>query len=234
MSIVREICGINTKIIKSRTRTMKIKVYIDSIRVSIPNNMSYYTQYNDIVKFVSDNIEWIKEEQKRVIEENKFPVHEYKDGEEVYLFGEKYTLCVKEGKSESFVSDDKIILTLKDTDKEYKRYELLNALYRKKLKEKLDELMPAWEEKTGLFSNEVSVKYMSASWGRCSYKVRNISFSSELAKVPVECLEYVILHELSHIAVPNHGKDFQALLDKYMPDWRDVSNRLDYEYIYMR
>ena len=49
----------------------------------------------------------------------------------------------------------------------------------------------------------------------------------QLAKKPIECLEYVILHELAHLKVHNHGPEFTAILDQYMPCWRDHRRRLN-------
>ena len=61
---------------------------------------------------------------------------------------------------------------------------------------------------------------MTSRWGTCNTKTKKIWLSTNLAKRPIECIEYVVLHELVHTVVPNHGPDFKALLNKYMPDWK--------------
>jgi predicted metal-dependent hydrolase len=68
---------------------------------------------------------------------------------------------------------------------------------------------------------------MKTRWGTCNTRTRKIWLNLQLAKKPVECLEYVILHELAHLKVPNHGKDFIAIMDQYMPDWREIKARLN-------
>ena len=67
---------------------------------------------------------------------------------------------------------------------------------------------------------------MKTRWGTCNTKTKKIWLNVRLAEHPAECLEYVILHELAHTRVPNHGADFKAILTEYMPDWRTVKRRL--------
>ena len=71
---------------------------------------------------------------------------------------------------------------------------------------------------------------MTTRWGTCNTSTGKIWLNLQLAKKPTECLEYVVLHELAHLKVPNHGKAFEAVLDRYMPDWRSVRTRLNKEF----
>ena len=48
-----------------------------------------------------------------------------------------------------------------------------------------------------------------------------------MVEKPLDCLEYIILHELVHLKVSNHGKEFTSMMDKYMPDWKDRKNLLN-------
>ena len=68
---------------------------------------------------------------------------------------------------------------------------------------------------------------MTTRWGTCNTKTGKIWFNLQLAKKPVECLEYVILHELVHLQVKNHGPDFVAMMDLHMPYWRDIKIQLN-------
>lgn len=61
---------------------------------------------------------------------------------------------------------------------------------------------------------------MKTRWGSCNVEAKRIWFNLYLVHYPTECLEYVILHELAHLKVQNHGADFRLLLDTYMPDWQ--------------
>ena len=73
------------------------------------------------------------------------------------------------------------------------------------------------------------VQRMKTKWGSCNYKACTIRLNTELAKKPVECLEYIVVHELVHLLEPTHNARFGALMDRFMPKWqfhRQVLNRL--------
>ena len=106
--------------------------------------------------------------------------------------------------------------------------ENLKEWYRPILKAKIAELLPALEAQTGLYCSEWRVKDMKNRWGSCNITKKRIWLNLKLVQYPPECLEYVILHELIHLKVPNHSADFYAELDQYMPDWqmrRKILNR---------
>lgn len=70
---------------------------------------------------------------------------------------------------------------------------------------------------------------MKTRWGSCNYKARTIRLNTKLAKKPPECLEYVVVHELVHLLEATHNARFIALMDRFMPSWKDhrqVLNRL--------
>ena len=94
-------------------------------------------------------------------------------------------------------------------------------LMRNVLNRQISELVPVWEEKTGLHCTEWIIRDMKSRWGSCNTRTGKITFSLQLATMPEDFVEYVILHELLHLRVPNHGSDFKAELDKYMPDWKE-------------
>ena len=78
-----------------------------------------------------------------------------------------------------------------------------------------------------LYCDSWQTKYMTTRWGTCNTNTRKIWLNLQLAKKPIECLEYVILHELAHLKVKNHGADFVAILDQHMPYWKDIRQRLN-------
>ena len=79
---------------------------------------------------------------------------------------------------------------------------------------------------------------MTTRWGTCNTNTRKIWLNLQLAKKPIECLEYVILHELAHLRVRNHSKDFVTIMDQYMPYWREKrallnDSKLDFMQTYL-
>lgn len=71
------------------------------------------------------------------------------------------------------------------------------------------------------------LRKMKTRWGSCLPAKRSITFNSELAKYPESCIEYVVIHELCHLQIPNHGADFKALMTKRMPEWKTIKKELN-------
>ena len=66
----------------------------------------------------------------------------------------------------------------------------------------------------------IKIKTMKSMWGNCNYTKRIITFNLFLAKTHIECIDYVITHELSHLIHHNHGKEFHSLMTTLIPNWK--------------
>ena len=110
---------------------------------------------------------------------------------------------------------------------QYEDDKAIRSLYSEIITGRLQSRLPYWEEKTGLKCSGWSVRYMKSRWGSCNTKTGKLNFNIMLAEKNERCLEYVILHELAHTKVPNHGKDFKAILDRYMPEWKNIRRELN-------
>lgn len=130
-------------------------------------------------------------------------------------------------KKDSKIDGNKIILSMKENTAAGQRERFAREQFRKILVEQLERLIPKWEKTTGLYCDSFQTKYMLTHWGTCNSKAKRIWINLQMVEKPLECLEYVILHELTHLKVSNHRKDFVASMDKYMPDWRDKKNLLN-------
>jgi predicted metal-dependent hydrolase len=94
-------------------------------------------------------------------------------------------------------------------------------------------MLEKWEVKIGVQSNEFGIKKMRTKWGTCNTTAKRIWLNLELAKKPVECIEYIIVHELVHLLERSHNDRFVALMNEHMPKWRfhrDELNRLPFRH----
>jgi len=107
------------------------------------------------------------------------------------------------------------------------KLKLLNNFYRSELQQQLDKYLPYWEARLGVKANAISVRKMKTKWGNCNTDTKRILINLELAKKPVECLEFILVHELVHLLERHHNKRFVALMDKHLPDWRERRNLLN-------
>lgn len=96
------------------------------------------------------------------------------------------------------------------------------------LKRRIEARLPVIEEATGLYCSGWTVRDMHTRWGSCNTKTHHINLSLMLAARSDTELDYVILHELVHTVVPDHGPDFYALMDRFMPGWKKIRKTLNY------
>lgn len=99
--------------------------------------------------------------------------------------------------------------------------------YKKKLLEVLPQVIRKCERITGLHALEWKLRDMKTRWGSCNIQKKRIWLNIQLAAYPRECLEYVVTHELVHLLVPGHGKEFWSYMDRFFPEWRRVRKELN-------
>lgn len=89
-------------------------------------------------------------------------------------------------------------------------------------------LVESWEPILGVKAKRLVYRNMKTRWGSCQPSTGRICINTRLALYPPECLEYVVVHELCHLLVANHGPEFKALLGRVMPDWKNRAKKLHY------
>ena len=87
-------------------------------------------------------------------------------------------------------------------------------------------LVEKWEPILGVKVGSLAYRKMKSRWGSCQPSTGRICINTVLALCPPECLEYIVVHEMCHLLVPGHGPEFRALLDRYLPDWRERKKKL--------
>ena len=222
-----EISGIEIEVQKKNIKNLHLVVAPPDgkVRVSAPMHLS-----DDSIKmFVRTKLSWIKKQQEKFEKQPRQSEREYVSGETLYVFGQQYFLRVEYSyKGNSLVlSGNEAILTVRKESTASQREAFVNEWYRALLEEKIEIYLPKWENITGLRCDSWQTKYMTTRWGTCNRNTRKIWLNLQLAKKPIECLEYVILHELAHLKVRNHSKDFVAIMDQHMPYWREAKKLLN-------
>lgn len=119
------------------------------------------------------------------------------------------------------------ILYVKPGSDQEQRQKVLNSWYRQQLKLQIPPLIDKWEKVINVNINEWGVKLMRTKWGTCNIQDQRILLNLELAKKDPLCLEYVIVHEITHLLERTHGAKFQALMDEFMPNWRTYKEKLN-------
>jgi predicted metal-dependent hydrolase/DNA-binding Xre family transcriptional regulator len=160
---------------------------------------------------------------------------QYVSGETMYIWGKQYFLVFKvDNQKNNFeIQNQNIVLSMNSNSTVKQREAYVREEYRKLLKDEIEKRLPKWEQQTRLKCDSWQTKYMITKWGACSTDKKKLWFNLQLAQKPMECLDYIILHELTHLISRKHDATFIANMDRYMPNWRDIrkelnDSRLDY------
>lgn len=100
------------------------------------------------------------------------------------------------------------------------------AYYRRQLSGIMPSLFEKWQPIVGAYANEIRVKKMYTRWGSCNTRAKRIWLSVYLPAYPIECTEYVIVHELCHLHHANHSPAFWQTVATAMPDYQQWHNIL--------
>ena len=144
----------------------------------------------------------------------------------VYIQIKEGKVIVKAPKKVSKKEIEKIIKQKSDwiqkaLEKEIKKQEKQPLYTKEEFKRIIEKNVNELVQLTGLKPNKITIKQIKYAWGSCSSK-KNITLNLELIKYSQEAIRYVILHELCHIKYMNHSKDFWNLVEKYMPNYKQV------------
>lgn len=219
--------GIEAVVVRKRVKNVRVTILPPdgTVRVTAPR------LYPEVLirLFLSEKAGWIRAHAEQVKKSHADEPKRFVSGESVRLFGRAYPLSVLENqkKNGAVLGSDGITISLRGEPSPEKRKAVLNAFLRERLTAEIEHYLPLWSEKTGLVPNEWTIRDMTSRWGSCNTRTKKITLNLQLAHYPLPCLEYVILHELAHIRVHGHGPEFKAILDRYMPDWRDRKKLLN-------
>lgn len=108
----------------------------------------------------------------------------------------------------------------------YKSQEPYRNEYSKRLEKILPDLFVKWQKNLGVKAAKITIKDTRSQWGSCNVKNHNISISVWLGAFPVECIEYVVVHELTHLLEKGHNARFYGYLNQYYPAWKICERKL--------
>ena len=193
------------------------------VKISAPSHISD----REIIDFVKSKKDWILKKQKYIIENDIAAPYKYKKKKKHPLWGKEYELHLISNVNvkNAFVMDDKIYLPIPKRSTIEKRKNILDELYRAELKKAIPGVLDKCSKIVGRTPTDITVRKMK-NWGNCKQNGK-ITLNLNLAKKDMECLEYVMIHELCHLIEFNHGKEFKRLMDKFCPNWKKIKKRLN-------
>lgn len=216
---MQKVINVDDLVVKIKYRKNMKNIYLKveknaDVVVSAPPRTPNYL----IKKLIRDNIDEIKLRRNNILT-NGYTVKQYVTGEKHIIFGREFVLEERLGnKNVVKLSDDKIILVIKDKDQD--REQIVTSFLRKVLYNKALEFINKYEKIMGVHAEQLRIKKMKTRWGTCNIEAKRIWINYELVKYPIECLEHIIVHELTHLLETNHTPRFYTLLEKYYPNYK--------------
>ncbi|TMK58592.1 MAG: M48 family metallopeptidase [Actinobacteria bacterium] len=220
------VSGIGVDVVYKDIKNLHIGVYppVGRVRVAAPRRLN-----EDQVRLaLVQRLPWIKRQRARLQDAERQSQREMVTGESHYVWGNRYRLKVVEraGRSHVELDGDRLVLYVSEGTSTEQRRELLDRWYRDRLRGAIPEILARWEPKLGSVSRW-SVRRMKTKWGSCNRETGHIWLNVELAKKHPDSLEYIVVHEMTHLLERGHGKRFVKLMDGFMPDWRVRRDQLN-------
>ena len=214
-------------IYKKSIRSLRLKINQNGeISVNIPK----LYPYEKAINFINEKTKWI-EKHLNSIQVKKDKNCDFNSGSIIYIWGIPRKIVIVNDLHEDIdLEDDCIIFRVKNTQPEYikkKFHKWAKSYYYGHVLDMFEIVYKNIFAKLKINKPQLIIRPMISMWGNCKYGKEVITLNYYLFKAPIECVEYVILHELAHMIYHDHGANFKAFLTKHMPDWKARKKRLN-------
>ena len=220
--------GINVQVIRKAVKNLNLGIYPPhgEVRISVPHHVSD----EHVREVVLARLDWIREKQQYYQQFVPGPKLTFVSGEQHPVFGHQHQLDVIQRQGKHVVERQypcQLKMYVRPGTSLEKKAKLLDEWYRQELKQLLPALIARWEPVIGRKVTEFGIKKMKTRWGTCNIREQRIWLNLELAKHPLACVEYVLVHEMVHLLERNHNRRFHRLMDDFLPDWRHSKAKLN-------
>jgi predicted metal-dependent hydrolase len=215
------VSGIAVEVVRKDIKNLHLGVYppMGRVRVAAPLVVN-----DEAVRLaVIDKLGWIKRQRAQFAKQPRQSEREMVNGESHYFLGRRYRLRVHEQDGAARVALRGVAsmdLFVRPGSSAERRQAVLLDWHRASLRSVITDLLAYWQPVLGVQATQWGIKKMKTKWGSCNVSARRIWLNLELAKKPLQCLEYILVHELVHLLERNHTERFTALMDRHLTDWR--------------
>lgn len=221
------VSGIKVEVVRKDIKNLHLGVYPPNgrVRVAAPLVVS-----DEAVRLaVIDKLGWIRRQKAKFAEQPRQSQREMVNGESHFFLGQRYRLRVHEQDAPARVAIRGVAsldLFVRPGTSAEQREAILLRWHREQLKALIPPLLEKWQPILGVQVADWGVRKMKTKWGSCNPASRRLWFNLELAKKPMLCLEYIVVHELVHLLERHHNDRFAGLIEAHVPQWRQYREML--------
>mgnify|MGYP000146117082 FL=1 len=217
----------NVEVVLKDIKNIHLSVYPPNgrVRIAAPIRMDLET----IKLYTISKLSWIKQQQKKILSQPREAKREYITQESHYYLGKRYLLKIieEEAKPKVILKHKHIILHIRPNTDTEKRKEILDDWYRECLRNEVVKLVEKWEPIIDVNVSDIGIKKMKTKWGTCNIEAKRIWLNLELMKKPINCIEYIVVHEMIHLLERNHNQRFIAFMNNFLPFWKELKKELN-------
>lgn len=194
----------------------------------------YGITQRELLYFLSDKETWVREKlalmQQKAAHERYIMGEIPFDGQHIWLWGRRiacrFTL-IKNGRPDYQLTPEAVTFLVDRELNFAQQAELVKAMYAYEVRVEGAKLIASWQQRMGVRCCGLRVHVMKTRWGSCNVRSGNINLNTLLACWPKECLEYIVVHELTHLLETNHTPRFHQLVGSFLPVWRERKQLLE-------
>ena len=213
---------IEVEITYKRVKNLNLRVYPSEKRVAVSCPPAFPESV--LKKYLQGKSGWIKTKLNKPVQPQPKLAEKLKNGDTLTLWGKPYTLHIEIGRTSRtniFLQGSHLFLCLKNELTADQTKRILTDWYRKQIKAEIVRLIGKWEPVMGVQVNDFGVKRMKTRWGTCNIQAQRIWLNLILIEKPMECLELVVVHEMTHLLERLHTPRFYGLMSQFLPDWKE-------------
>lgn len=215
------------KLVKNITLRLKEDA---SVQLTVPYGISERTWQS----FLAEKEAWLRTKLAQRAERETQPHYVMGDipfdGKHAWLWGEKIScrfIAAKGAKLTATLTPQGVSFTAARELTSAQQVELVKQWYAYQVQAAGTLLINEWQKRMGVRCTGLKVHIMKTRWGSCNVRTGGINLNTLLACWPKECLEYIVIHELTHLLETNHTPRFHALVGKFLPEWRERKKLLE-------
>ena len=215
------------RVTKKEVKNVHLSVHPPEGRVTL--TVPTTTRLDVARAYAISRLGWIRQQQEQLRSQAREAPRKFIERESHSIWGRRYLMTIRHADAKPTVTLDhkRITLTVRPGADATNRAKVLHEWHKSLLHQVVPTIIRMWQPKLKVHVASYFLQRMKTKWGSCNPRAPRLWFNLGLVKVPADCIEYVVVHEMLHLVDRTHGARFVELLDARLPDWRERRARLN-------